>query len=213
MVKYIVQVYGPTWFNIKKHPKFTNGPKLLFEKMNLINHQTTEVQDIVKKHVQHNAYFAEPGLMLVCMLASNSKEVGCQAVEMVKKWRSKPAKPPRARLFEGMRKFTIPRLQWQAEAWPGIIDWDTVQVFQPFVLEKLSTEELENAKETPVDFPDYPCHSQSVERAVKLVTEASQVVCGEMKRHEHIVSVIASRKSRKAFDTKKDYFVDTFILK
>ena len=42
---------------------------------------------------------------------------------------------------------------------------------------------------------------------VKLVTEASSTVYGETKQREKIVSVLASRKARKAYDTKKDYMV------
>ena len=42
---------------------------------------------------------------------------------------------------------------------------------------------------------------------MKLVSEASAKVSGEERRHTSILSVIASRKSRKGFDTKKDYKV------
>ena len=53
----------------------------------------------------------------------------------------------------------------------------------------------------------YPVQSKSVERAIKLVSEASAKVAGEERRHTRILSVLASRKSKKAFDTKKDYIV------
>jgi hypothetical protein len=34
-------------------------------------------------------------------------------------------------------------------------------------------------EDTPrLDFARYPCHTQAVERHIKLVTEASEVVCG-----------------------------------
>ena len=46
-----------------------------------------------------------------------------------------------------------------------------------------------------------------VERLVKLVTECSSSVYGEEKQRGKIVAVLASRKSRKAYDTKKDYVV------
>ena len=57
-------------------------------------------------------------------------------------------------------------------------------------------------------FPSFPLHTQSVERAVKLVTEAASHVCGEEKRHGYILSVIESRRIRKPFDTKLDYNVN-----
>ena len=52
---------------------------------------------------------------------------------------------------------------------------------------------------------DNPVHTQTIEHAVKLVTEAASQVCGEEKRHGHILTVNKARKLRKPFDTKKDY--------
>ena len=68
-------------------------------------------------------------------------------------------------------------------------------------------EQIEAAVHTPIHFPKYPCHSQTVERMVKLVTEVSSSVFGEERQQDKIVSILASRKSRKAYDTKKDYKV------
>ena len=89
-----------------------------------------------------------------------------------------------------------------------------VKVFEPFILEKLTDQEISSAVDTPLVFPSYSLHSQSVERAVKLVTTASQNVCGAKSRHEYCLSIIASRKSRsaKALETKKNYTVDESVL-
>ena len=51
----------------------------------------------------------------------------------------------------------------------------------------------------------YPSHSQSVERAVKLVSEASQCVYGQARRHQHILGKVKSRKLRKSFSSKGYY--------
>ena len=47
---------------------------------------------------------------------------------------------------------------------------------EPYILERLSREQIEGAKETPLVFPDFPLHSQSVERAVKITSESSTQV-------------------------------------
>ena len=59
----------------------------------------------------------------------------------------------------------------------------------------------------PHGFPNFALHYQSVERCVKLVTEASNKVVGEERRHQHILSVleVETRKIRKACDTKRDF--------
>ena len=207
IVKYIQQVYSPTWFLVKSQKKFTVGPSHLFNMMKLIKTQSADVQRIAKPVVQRNAYFAEPGVMLCAMLESESGNVRSSAVKMIKKGREKPPKPSRMKLLRGVRKHENPALQWSAGSWDKIIDWNKVKVFEPEILKKMSLAKIEGAIDTPLDFPNFPVHSQTVERAVKLVTEAASVVCGADERHKHILSVNASRKSRKMFDTKKNYKV------
>lgn len=54
---------------------------------------------------------------------------------------------------------------------------------------------------------DFPCHSQAVERHVKLVTEASKTVCGYESRQVRILGGIKSRSIIPSFHTKKDFVV------
>ena len=204
-VRYIIQVYVPGWFQIKCHSKFTFGPLNLFHQMCLTNTQPLETQSIVKKVLQRNAYFADPGVLLVSMLESDQKEARTKAVNIVNVVRASPPKPPRAKCLRKMRKFQIPPLNWDAEVWWEIIDWSKVVVFEPALLSEISNDELFQSIQAPLNFPNFPCHSQSVERAVKLVTEAAFKVCGADRRHNHIVSVLASRKARKPFKSKKHY--------
>ncbi len=53
--------------------------------------------------------------------------------------------------------------------------------------------------------PPVPLHTQTVERAVKLTSEASRSSYTWEKRHENIVAKSASWKKRKRFGSKKDY--------
>ena len=208
VVRFIQTVYGPCWFMIKQKRKFTFGPAIVFHQMSLIKTQRVEVQSVVKPVVQRNAYMAEPGIMLCSMLESESSEVRKKAVDIVLRLKSKPPKKPRMKVLRSVRALKVPVLQWDATTWVDIIDWSKASVHVPFIIECLSQEELTAALEKPHLFPAFPVHTQSVERAVKLVTEASSQVCGEEKRHEFILSVIKARKIRKPFDTKKDYKID-----
>ena len=205
IVRYIVQVYSPGWFYIKCHYKFTHEPANLFYQMKLIKTQPLGTQAIVTRVVQRNAYFADPGVMLCGMLESELEVVRSKAISIIKTSRSKPPKPPRAKVLRKIRKFQIPLLEWDAEAWCDVIDWSKVKVFEPEILSRLSIDTFEGACDEPLCFPRFPCHSQSVERAVKLVTEAASKVCGGDKRHSHSVSVLAARKARTPFKSKKHY--------
>ena len=50
-----------------------------------------------------------------------------------------------------------------------------------------------------------PCHSQAVERNVKLVTEASQNLIGRNNRDGFVKCTIKSRNELPSFETKADF--------
>ena len=54
--------------------------------------------------------------------------------------------------------------------------------------------------------PDYPCHTQAVERAVRLVSEASASVIGQDARNGFIRQRVHAQKELKTHATKKDFF-------
>lgn len=76
---------------------------------------------------------------------------------------------------------------------------------------KLTDKQLEEAKRSQslVELLEkFPCHTEAVERCVKLVTEASTSVCGQKKRDGLIRVRLLSRKNMPKFDTKSDYHVN-----
>ena len=145
---------------------------------------------------------------MTSMMEDPDADVRKSGIKILDKVRSNPPKAPKSKYLKGIRKHEIPQLNWSAANWTEIIDLKKVKIWEPRILKKLSKEEVESAVDTPVCFPKYPCQSQTVERMVKLVTEVSSEVYGEKKQQEKAVAVLASRKSRKASDTKKDYKVD-----
>ena len=54
-------------------------------------------------------------------------------------------------------------------------------------------------------FPMYPCHTQAVERTVKLVTEASVSVIDASGRDGSIRNTISSRSKMSKFGSKRDF--------
>ena len=206
-VTYLVQVYSVMWFSIKSQSKFTHGPSHLFKLMSLIKTQSQEAQGLVKPAVQRNGYFAHPSTMLCSMLESEDMRVRNKAVMLIESARKRPVKKPRMKALKGVRRYTIPALQWDAKQWCNIIDWNSKAaiIHEPSILKKLDNDELRKAITQPINMPKFPLHSQTVERGVKLVSEASTKVVGQDKRHQHILSVVESRKMRAACDTKKDF--------
>ena len=134
------------------------------------------MQIIVNPVVQRNAFMAEPGIMLCAMMESDSAETRKKAVDIVMKLKSKPPKKPRMKVLRGIRALKVPLLQWNASTWVEIIDWSKASFHVPFIIECLTNEELAATLQKPHVFPFFPVHTQSVERAVKLVTEAASQV-------------------------------------
>lgn len=51
-----------------------------------------------------------------------------------------------------------------------------------------------------------PSHTQAVESAVKLVTNASTSVCSEKSRNGYIKAKLEARKNLPSFETKAEYY-------
>jgi len=85
-----------------------------------------------------------------------------------------------------LRVFEVPRIVFTANEYYEMIDWSVCQRYEPPLTKHIDQQLLQNyaAKDTVVptiSFPSFPCHTQAVERCVRLVTEASASVCVEQR--------------------------------
>ena len=81
---------------------------------------------------------------------------------------------------------------------------------EPPMKMKLLAEQLEEAKTSHalvILLEKFPCHTQAVERCVKLVTKASLSVCGHKNRDGMIRVKLLSQKNIPQFEKKSDYNV------
>ena len=78
---------------------------------------------------------------------------------------------------------------------------------EPPLTADVATEILSAAMEKgmKLQLPVFPCHSQSVERAVKLTSEASHLVYGQEARHHHTVTKYCCRQVRPSFASEASY--------
>ena len=205
IVTFAIQVYTVMWFKIKVHWKFTMGPRHLFHTIELINTQPTDVRAIALKVVENNKYFAHTENMLASMLEDSDEVVRKEAVDRILDIRKKGTVNPRSKYARGIRFFKVPPLQFNATHYTRMIQWKKKFLSEPPVTKELSDEVISSAIAEPLNFPKYPVHTQSVERCVKKVSEATKEVCGEEAQLGLILSRIKARAEREAFDTKKDY--------
>ena len=69
-------------------------------------------------------------------------------------------------------KFLSPKINVGAESYWQLINWEQEHTTEPPLTMKMSEEEIWKGIEEPIILPKYPCHSQTVERMVPVITES-----------------------------------------
>jgi hypothetical protein len=105
-----------------------------------------------------------------------------------------------------IRIFTIPEINFDAEDYTQLINWQLGHITEPPLTVNISDDVIITfvaSKESPlIQFPRFPCHTQAVERCVKLLTEASATVCGNISRDGFIRARLKARHIMPMFNTK-----------
>lgn len=200
LTEFILKVYAVTWFSIKVRPEVKYGPEHLLNLIKRSRYMPCHLRTIVDKIIQVNGYFAHPENILLAMLADSRIHIRELGLRRILKSRD--------RVEAEIRKFKIPKINFEANEYLELINWQSTAITEPPITKKYSVHEL---REMIANVPDQmsllkvPCHSQAVERCVKLVTEASSSVCGQEARDGFIRCRIASRATLPKFETKSDF--------
>lgn len=108
-------------------------------------------------------------------------------------------------LDSSIREVHVPQLKWRAKSYHTMIDWNKELVSEPPFIAKLTDDEIVNILDTPLVVPKWSNNTQSVERGIKLVSEACTAVTGKVERDGYIRQRIHSRKLMPQFNTKRDF--------
>lgn len=143
---------------------------------------------------------AHPEHMLLAMLFDPRKHIRVLASKRIEKARQSDVRD--------IRVFKPPQINFDAEDYIDLIDWQSTTITEPPLISSFSKEEIESIvhlgnsdrKEFKI-----PSHTQAVERIVKEVTEASKHVCGVQERDGFIRSRLLDRKYLPQFETKRQY--------
>ncbi|GBM96812.1 hypothetical protein AVEN_261922-1 [Araneus ventricosus] len=101
-----------------------------------------------------------------------------------------------------VRYFVPQKINFQASDYIEIINWNYCVVYPPPMLRDLSEDDIKsliNSDTTPFR------PTQTVERCFKLVTEASNKVCGHEARNGYIRATLKSRSVMSNFSKKSDF--------
>ena len=106
---------------------------------------------------------------------------------------------------------TIYRYAMLTIIYTELINWQSCNITEPPLTVHISDVDITafvKSKESPlINFPRFPCHTQAVERCIKLVTEASAAVCGNTSRDGFIRTRLEARSIMPVFNTKSEYRV------
>jgi hypothetical protein len=89
-----------------------------------------------------------------------------------------------------------PNLNSNATDYIDLLNWKDCKVTVPPILLNMSEEQFQvlviGYCPPIMNFESFPCHTQSVERCVKLVTEVATAVCGAKNRDDFIPARLRS---------------------
>ena len=139
---------------------------------------------------------------------SEDKEIREQAILKIHLLRQMKPPPKRSK--------NILPINFEATNCTELVDISTAEgLTEPALTGNISNKDHEASllNGTELELPCLPSHSQSVERAVKLVSEAGRRVLGLKKYYEHILTRIFSRRMRPAFESKGKYNQEYDILR
>ncbi|GBL73401.1 hypothetical protein AVEN_159413-1 [Araneus ventricosus] len=90
-----------------------------------------------------------------------------------------------------------PNITFQASSYIEVLNWNSCVVYPPPMLPDLSEDDIKslmNSDTTPIrEVKKFPCHTQAVERCIKLVAKASNKVCEREAKDGHIRATLRSR--------------------
>jgi hypothetical protein len=198
ITRFILNVYAPSWFNIKHHSSCLDGAKNFFYLMKRCYELGPEDWEIVEPVLQNNSYFAHPENII---LAGVTDEDEC-----IRKFARE--KLIDARLHSssnGIRVFdkSTLRLDASASSYIDMINWTLAVVTPPPLLSSASIDSLEQLQTD--SSRDILCHSQAVERCIKDISATTMKVFGHKARHGMVMQCTKSRAELPKVDSKSDF--------
>ena len=181
--------------------------------------------EVAKKVFIRNAFFSHPENVLVSMLCDDEPRIRIEAVKRMLDLRNNQlssevgSKMEVSRMdicgkIDGnnvmptyIRPFRLPKLNFQAQVYTELFNWDITVITEPPLIRNITDNELKDIYDTPLSLPRYMCHNQPVERSVKVVTEASNSVCGEENRDGFIRQRLKSRRLMPCTNSKQDFSI------
>ena len=93
-----------------------------------------------------------------------------------------------------------------AKTYPDLFNWNTAEFSEPPLTVHFSNEAMKDFIHTPYSPPDIPCHTQAVERGIRVISEAATLVIGHDSRDGYIRQKLRSRRDVGYCGSMKDFY-------
>ncbi|KAL5251758.1 hypothetical protein ACHWQZ_G014793 [Mnemiopsis leidyi] len=198
---YVLNIYFPMHMNIKYESSIVNGCVNLFKEISLIKKfvKSKAEQEFILCSLQGNSYFAHPHNVLISMLGDESYVIRKMAIDIIQDLRN-------LHVESQSLDYYLPKVNFNAASYSelcSMIKKDDRWVYLTFmdsleyITEPPLTKHLDLSNFLLQQFTsDLPCHTQSVERMVKITTEASKKVCGRVNQSTEGMLIVKGRSER-----------------
>ncbi|GBO28777.1 hypothetical protein AVEN_77596-1, partial [Araneus ventricosus] len=185
------------------------GAQHFWKMISLARQFPDNVKQIIYKVFSNNAYFEHPEHLLLIMLHYSRKNIRELAV-----WHILGSRDKKTKNSGGLRFFKLPKLNFEAADYIDLIDWSNCVVTESpltmHIKDKDLKEMCQEEQFPTLTFEEFPCHTQSVERSVKLISKAAVKVCGETAKYGYIRAQFQARKEFPTFDNKGQNYSNTY---
>jgi len=168
LVTFIISVYAPMWFDIKAQPSCKDGARHVHQMLVKSRCLSQELNKIVDSVIHRNPYFAHPENLLLAMMTNHRPRIRELGLRRVMKAIAAGVYPS-----EQIWRIKVPtKLNFDAVEYFDMIDWAVCPISEPPVFKAITDAELRDLITTEVTptviFQKFPCHTQAVEKHVKL---------------------------------------------
>lgn len=198
IVRFIVNVYAPSWFNIKTNSSCLNGATNFYLLIKWCYELGNIDWEIVEPVLQNNSYFAHPENILLAAIADNTDDYRFFALQRILTARHLPSS-------NDIRIFTKDNIKINpgASSYIDMINWNEASLTSPPLLSGINNEELLTYSFESLQ--NIPCHSQAVERSVQDISSTALKVVGHAARHGMAIQTKKSRTEMPYLQSKYDF--------
>ena len=120
LADFIINVYAPTWFDIKCQPKCEHGPMHLCKMIRRMQHLSdTLLKEVLESVVKRDAYYAHQENVLIAMINDDNMTIRELGFRRILKVRRESEETPRN--LSIIRQFNVPEINIKAEHYSRLL--------------------------------------------------------------------------------------------